>query len=685
MSIVTDVLEHMGLGTAQLTAYIEEYESLQPYDCMIDTAKAVVAFSAQDYKTAENWIQSALQKNPANYLNHFYYALIAKALGQYSLAAEECYICVNFATQFGEMPDTDALTKQASEILNEVSKKLPQSELKQLLIKRNILQSSGSFFPDYFLVNQRKWSLYQGDFLYFDAAKQYNDFVCIKAQSYMDEFNKIYQQMLLSANEYIAYAFAPVEIWKALKTRSFNLEYKNHLLAVAATVPNQTIRVLTDDGEDISANLAVPNIYHYFNMDRKGTLTSSENFIVSKPVPTIGTPQKKKLIFTIFLDALSQWYLTVTDYKFMPHTKSFFDKGTIFKNCFATGEWTHPSITSWNTGLYTTHHHVIYRSSAYRYPPNTKTASELLNEEGYFTIRISGSIGTSPYIGGMRGYDCSIQKSCMGFSDCSLIWDALEFLEGFPDSNQYLSLELFEMHRTIDKSEGNELNLSMPQQTLLNFRDTIVGTDTGKREKSVWKNHSETFIRRYQAAMRDCDTKLKMLFDYITEHYSEDEYIVFLYSDHGVSGVSQENYLLKRPQTNSVLMLRGGGIPAGISEEYINHIDYLPILTKLAGMNVDFSQHDCVLPRTFGGPGRDYVYTESIYQGQTYKAAVRTDEFECRFESNACTDIDGLIDLSQGYVQKIFSIKTGEEVQDSELAEDFEAIVFDHIKENIKY
>ena len=92
-----------------------------------------------------------------------------------------------------------------------------------------------------------------------------------------------------------------------------------------------------------------------------------------------------------------------------------------------------------------------------------------------------------------------------------------------------------------------------------------------------------------------------------------------------------------------------------------------------------------MLPRTFGGPGRDYVYTESIYQGQTYKAAVRTDEFECRFEANANTDIDGLIDLSQGYTQKIFSIKTGEEIHDPELAEDFEAIVLDHIKENIKY
>lgn len=45
----------------------------------------------------------------------------------------------------------------------------------------------------------------------------------------------------------------------------------------------------------------------------------------------------------------------------------------------------------------------------------------------------------------------------------------------------------------------------------------------------------------------------------------------------------------------------------------------------------------------------------------------------------------GLIDLSQGYTQKIFSAQTGEGIHDAELAEDFEGIVFDHIKENIKY
>lgn len=156
-------------------------------------------------------------------------------------------------------------------------------------------------------------------------------------------------------------------------------------------------------------------------------------------------------------------------------------------------------------------------------------------------------------------------------------------------------------------------------------------------------------------------------------------------SDHGTPALNHEEYLLKKMQTNSVLMLRGGGVPAQVSEEYVNHFDYLPILAKLAGVPFDFSGHDCVLPRAFGGPGRDFVYTESIYHGQTYKAAVRTEEFECRFETKGFTGNDGLIDLAQGFTMKVLSMETGEEIRDGELSEDFEAIVFDHIKENIKY
>ncbi len=683
MSLLNDILEHAELAPAQLMSYIDDYESIQPYDCMISTARAVVSFFAQEYEASEKWILQALQKNPANHMNHFYYALIAKSLGQYLTAAVECWTAINFATQFGEPTGWTELVGQLNDVLTEIGPKLSPEEGAQFVKLRNILRSPGSFFPNYCRYEQDSWTAYIGDFLYYDDGKEYNDYVGFWGQSHVDILSYTMRQLLEESGNYNLYALLPSEIWKTRRTKQFRLVQKNCVLAVAATVPEQEVMLRTVDGEITSIHFSAPDIFHYVNMDQAGDIFSGQAFLVSKPIPTMGKPKKKKLILTIFMDALAQRYLTDTDFQFMPYTRAFFEKGTIFKNCYATGEWTHPSIASMSTGLYTTHHHVIYRSSAYRYPPQSKTVGEIFNEDGYFTVRISGSVGSSPYLGGLRGYDTSIQKSCMGFPDSHLIDDALNCMEAFPQSNMYMTLDLFGMHRGLEDATEYTLNLSMPQQTTISFRDVLARTH--ESQKSVWRQYSGTYVRKYQAALKECDQKLKRIYDYLSSHYAEDEYIVCLYSDHGTPVLNKEEYLLKQMQTNSVMMLRGGGVSAQISEEYINHIDYLPALAELAGVSFDFSAYDCVLPRVFGGPGRDFVYTESIYHGQSYKAAVRNAEYECRFETNGLTDNDGLIDLSEGFTQKILSMKTGEEIHDPELAEEFEAIVFDHIKENIRY
>ena len=687
MSLLNDILEHQELGATQLTAYIDEYESIQPYDCMIDTARAVVALSAQDHGSAEKWILSAIRKNPANHLNHLYYALIARALGQYAIAAEECDICLNFAAQFEIKPDMEPLLRQVNEILNEVGPKLSPEELQYFFIQRNILSSNGANFPQYRIYGKDSWTIYQGAFLYFDKKKRYNDYIGMWPQGHLDSYSYIVQQGLICSNQPNAYSVTPVQSWKALQTKRFEFSGAQCVLAVAATNASQTITVTDGEKRIVSCLMEAPNIFHYFNMDRAAVLTSDQAFIVSKPISTQRKKGKKRLILSLFMDGLSQRYLEKTNYQDMPNLKRFFEKGTIFNRCYATSEWTQPSVPSMATGLYTTHHHIIYYSSAYRYPPHVKTVSEIFNDDGYFTVRISGSKGTSPYLGGLRGYDSSIHKSMTGFPDSHLIEDALDYMEAFPNTPKFISLELFDAHRSLDehmdKTWKYDVNFNIALQANLDYQTSL--TKTKGQEKSVRMRHSEILVKRYQTGLHQVDRRFKSLFDYILANYEEDEFLVCLYSDHGMSPLDQEEYLLKNMRTNSVLMFRGSGVPAGISEEYVNHIDYLPILTKLAGINADLSRHDCVLPRTFGGPGRDYVYTESIYQGQTYKAAVRTDKFECRFEANANTDIDGLIDLSQGYTLRIFSVQTGEEIHDAELAEDFEGIVLDHIKESIKY
>lgn len=673
MGLLTDIMGHLDLEPIQLTAYIDEYESVQPYDCMISTGRAVLSFFSRDYEEAERWILAALGKNPANYMNHFYYALISKALGQWAKAANECWTTISLAMQRGTPSGWEVLEGQLNEVLNEVGRKLTQDELQRFVIHRNILHSPGTLFPAYYLCDQGKWATFYGEFLFPDRKKLYNDYICISAQSYVDGINHIFQQAFAQSGAYGSYALTPMESWKATKSKQIAVE-KDYILAVAATAPNQTVTITPLEGNPVNINFDAAHTYHYVNMNEPGVFSSSQEFLTSKPISVIGNPQKKKIIITLRVNSVSQWYQDLTDWEYMPHTKEFFSGGTIFKNCYSTGEGSFPSECSLNTGLYSTHHHIIYRSSVCQFPEHIETAGEIFAENGYFTVSISGAVGSSPYIGGLRGFDCSRYKSCLGYPDSSLVEDALEFMEAFPNTNQYLSIGLFMPHTAVEYVPNGAFSHSMQMQTALRFRN-------------LYSSNSDVVAteQRYRAALKETDRQLKKIYDYILSHYTEQEYVVCLHSEHGVTAVSESNYELKTERTNTVFMIRGSGVPACVSNEYVSHIDYLPALSKIAGVPFDFSGHDCILPRLLGGPGRDYVYTESINAGQTYKAAVRTDEFECRFESNANTDIDGLIDLSQGYTQKVFSRQTGEEIQDQELSEDLEAIVFDHIKENIKY
>jgi len=688
MSLLNDISNSISAPKKELMAYIDAYEESCPFDCMISTARAIVYFFAEEYESAAEYIKMALDRNPANYMNRLYCALIEKARENYANAILESLIAANFAFQFGAPENAKELAAQLNDIINQAAPMLTAEENQELGVMQNILSSKGGYFPAYKIKQADKWPLFLDNFLYFDKKKEYNDYVCLAALSHDDMVNHNFRNSLLNAALYTNYAITPIEIWKAKKLKRYEVSNGNCVVAVASTVQQQTIQISPVHGMEMDKNLPFPNIYHYLSLDEDVKFSSKDDFIVSKPVFTKGDPEKKKLVLALFLDGIPQSLLNSTNYEDMPYTKEFFSKGTIFENCFSTGEWTLTSVPSLVTGLYATHHHILYHSSsAYRLPQNTNTVAEIFSENGFFTTSIDGSVATSPYIGGLRGFDRCIKKHGAGFPDRHLISDALDHLAAFLNANQFLYLGLIDVHNSKQEQVfgAGTLSVSIFQQTAVNYRIATAEPENDVSTKSVRKKYDKSLIEKYRIAMRQNDRELKPLYDYILSHYTEDEFIVCMYSDHGISFADHEDFLLKRYMTNSALMLRGSGIPAQISDEYINHFDYIPVITKLAGIPFDFSEYDCVIPRTFGGPGREYAYSESIYPKQTYKAAVRNEEYEYRFETNGMTDIDGLIDLSQGFTQKLLSARTGEALQDPQLLESFEAVVFDHIKENIKY
>jgi len=84
--------------------------------------------------------------------------------------------------------------------------------------------------------------------------------------------------------------------------------------------------------------------------------------------------------------------------------------------------------------------------------------------------------------------------------------------------------------------------------------------------------------------VREVDRTLGMLFDYLEQNYAPDEYIVNLYSDHGVSIFSEHPYIVDSLLTGATWMMRGAGIPAGVvTDELTSAVDLYPALGALCG------------------------------------------------------------------------------------------------------
>lgn len=115
--------------------------------------------------------------------------------------------------------------------------------------------------------------------------------------------------------------------------------------------------------------------------------------------------------------------------------------------------------------------------------------------------------------------------------------------------------------------------------------------------------------------------------------------------------------------SNSALMVRGGGIPRGVrADELMSTADIYAILGHVCGFPIDALQLDSNLPEVFGGKRRDIVVSQSIFAGQTRKICLRTEQYACRFETEAFTQVDGTVDASS-YTIRVFRREGEEDVE----------------------
>ena len=247
--------------------------------------------------------------------------------------------------------------------------------------------------------------------------------------------------------------------------------------------------------------------------------------------------------------------------------------------------------------------------------------------------------GQGVYNGATRGYDRLIVNRWI-LRAADGVERTIRHLQTFDECDNFLFLHFSDTH-------PYNSNISTPAYASAHLSLADVLQEEGETASVFLK---PTPLRRCvnRTEIQAVDRQLGYLFDYLTTHYEEDEYIVLLYSDHGASVYAHSPYLLSEEQTGAALMARGAGVPArGRVDELTSSVDIYKILGKLAGYPIDAEYLDGNLPEAFGGERREYTVSNSIYPGQTYKICVRTEQYAFHLETAEFTREDGTISLDR--------------------------------------
>lgn len=411
--------------------------------------------------------------------------------------------------------------------------------------------------------------------------------------------------------------------------------------------------------------------FNFYRVEEPTTFRSASPFLVGEPIVLQHSPQRRKFVLNILADGLAWHALRDEAEELMPNLLRFFSAGIIFENNFSASEYTYPSLASIETGLYQHHTQIARPGVPFALDPSIVTLSEQMKHLGYYCTNIQGD-GEGIYNGATRGYDRLIVNHWMERT-ADGVERIIRHLQTFDECDNFLFMHSADTHPyNADISMSAHASVHLPLADVLQPQDRGASVFLKKNPLSQYVNRSEVCA---------ADRQLGYLFDYITAHYDDDEYIVLLYSDHGAPVYARSPYLLSEEQTGAALMARGAGVPAlGRVDELTSTVDIYKILGKLAGYPIDAPYLDGNLPEVFGGQRRAYTVSNSIYPGQTYKICVRTEQHAFHLETTEFTREDGTVSLDS-YTYHIHERNDDyREIFDDALARQFLDIVWDYTK-----
>lgn len=468
------------------------------------------------------------------------------------------------------------------------------------------------------------------------------------------------------------YADIFFDVMKARECQEFKFaadsECQNCILPIAGKTEKQTIQIQID-GVEKETQLGKYE-FSFFRLEDPVKISADQPFVIGKPVFLQHHPKRRKVVLNILVDGLSWLEVKRQGYRSIPCMMKFFQRGIIFDNHYSVTEYTYPSLAAIETGCYMQKIQVFNPKCMVHLDESYRTLSEKMSEAGYYCANLMGD-GAGVFNGVTRGYDRLLLSQYHGFA-----FDGVErvirHLEAFSECDNFLFLHITDVH-----PNSNKLQNSLQAQTKMNLKDRLEAVND---VVSVFLSKNKMNEYENRDSMRSVDRLLGNLFDYILSHYGEEEYLVHLYSDHGASVYSEQPWFLSEEQCHAALMMRGGGVPSrGLVKELVSGVDIYPSVLRNAGLPLE-KGIDGNLPEVLGGRERKYVFSNSIYPGQTFKLCIRDCDYEFRLEAEDFTNIDGTVNFDKFFYAVYTRDERHELVRDEQVEKRFLQVAEDYTK-----
>jgi arylsulfatase A-like enzyme len=281
--------------------------------------------------------------------------------------------------------------------------------------------------------------------------------------------------------------------------------------------------------------------------------------------------------------------------------------GAQFLDASTTSPWTLPSHASLLTGLYPSHHGV--KDHVNRLSDSVPTLASILVEHGYQTMAVINSHNLSRRYGLDRGFERFDyvyewsgergQKRKIVNRGAEITDRAIEWLKQRDERPFLLFLHYYDVHSDFAAQPEYKELFVRPFRGHINGKTRQLN-DLRRREAKISKRAVDHLLDLYDAEIRQLDTTLQRLFDFIENAGLSDDVILIVTSDHGEEFMDHGSLLHGRTYYQEImrvpLIFRGAGIERGVRiEDPVSLVDVVPTilgLLSLETMNTDASAFD---------------------------------------------------------------------------------------------